>query len=83
MIGQGLGQAVPQIPTQTEAVCRDPHELALGAQPLEKEDKLQLEEDDRVDGGPADLGVGALDEIADEGQVERPLQVPVEVVRGD
>jgi hypothetical protein len=32
--------------------------------------------------GPPDLGVGVLDQIADKAQVERLLQVPVEVVRG-
>ena len=58
-------------------------QLALGAQPLEEEDQLQLEEDDRVDGGAPDLGVGVPDQIAHEGQVERALQVAIEVVRRD
>ena len=32
-------------------------ELALGADALEEHDQLQLEEDDRVDAGPAPLGI--------------------------
>ena len=49
MVGQRLGQVVPQVPAQAEAVGDHPQQLSFGAQPLEEEDQLQLEEDDRVD----------------------------------
>jgi hypothetical protein len=41
MIGQGLAEVVPEVPTQQEAVSHDAHELALGAQVLEEHHKLE------------------------------------------
>ncbi len=51
MVGQRLIEAIAQIPAQTQPSGGHPQELALRAQALEEEDGLQLEEDDRVDGG--------------------------------
>jgi hypothetical protein len=82
MVGERLGQVVPQIPAQTQAVGDDPQQLSFRAQPLEEEDQLHLKEDDRVDRGATDIGVRALDQIANEAQIERLLQLPREVVRG-
>src|SRR4051812_26199428 len=45
--------------------------------------ELQLEEDDRIDRGPAALGVELARQVADEAEVELCLQVPVEVVLGN
>ena len=66
VVGQRLGQVVAEVPAQAEAVGDHPQQLALGAQPLEEQHELQLEEDDRVDGGPADVGVGPAHQVADE-----------------
>ena len=55
VVGERLGQVVAEVPAQAEPVGDHPHELALGAQPLEEQDQLQLEEDDRVDRGPPDV----------------------------
>jgi hypothetical protein len=52
VIRQRLGKIVAQVPTDAQAVGGDLHKLALGAQILEKEDELELEEDHRVDRGP-------------------------------
>ena len=83
MVRQRFGQVVAEVPAQAEAVGDDAHQLALGAQPLEEQDQLELEEDDRVDRGPPQVGGGVVPQVAHEGQIERPLQVPVEVVRRD
>jgi hypothetical protein len=58
VVGKRLGQVVAEIPAQAEAVGNDAQQLPLRAQPLEKQDELQLEEDDRVDRGSSSLGVG-------------------------
>ena len=83
MVGQRLGQVVAEIPAQAEPVGDDPQQLALGAQPLEEQDQLQLEEDDRVDGGSPGLRVGLPNQVAHEAEIERALQMAVEVVRGN
>ena len=59
VVGQRLGQVVAEIPAQAQPVGDDPHELPLGAQPLEEQHQLQLEEDDRVDGGRPVVGIGS------------------------
>ena len=43
-------------------------ELALGANALEEHDELQLEEDHRVDAGPAPLGIELSRPLADEAE---------------
>ena len=57
-------------------------ELALGAQPFEEHHQLQLEEDHRVDGGAPPVSVALPRPLPDEGQVERGLEVPVEMIPG-
>ena len=57
-------------------------ELALGADPFEEHDQLQLEEDDRVDGGASPVGVALLCPLADEAEVELGLEVPGEMSSG-
>src|SRR4028119_1741702 len=56
---------------------------ALGPDALEEQDQLQLEEAHRIDGGPPGLGVELTHQIAHEAEVERPLQMAVEVFWGD
>ncbi len=58
MVRQRLGQVVSGAPAQTEPVGGDPRQLALGAQPLEEEDGLQIEEDDGFERGSADVRIG-------------------------
>jgi hypothetical protein len=81
VVRQRRGEVVPQIPAQTEPVGDDPQQLPFGPQPLEEQNQVQLEEDDRIDRRPADPGVGPADQIADEGEIEGALQVPIEMVR--
>jgi hypothetical protein len=59
----------------------DLHQLALAAQPLEEQDQLELEEHDRVEARSLGARVAVADQLAHEAQVERRLQVAVEVVR--
>jgi hypothetical protein len=58
-------------------------ELPFRANAFEEHDQLELEEDHRVDTGPAALGVQLPRPLSDKAQVKRRLQVPVEVVSGD
>ena len=58
-------------------------QLPLGADAFEGHDQLQLEEDDRVDGGAAPLGVQLPGLLSDEAEIELFLQEPVEVGLGN
>jgi hypothetical protein len=82
VVGQGLVEVVAQVPSQGQAVCHRPHELALRAEVLEEHDQLELEEDDRVNGRPAAPRVERGDELPDEREVQPRLQAAVEVVFG-
>ena len=59
VVGQRLIEGVAQIPAMGQVEAGGLDQLALGADPLEEHDQLQLEEDDRVDGGPTAVGVAA------------------------
>ena len=83
VVGQVLVEGVAEVPAVGQVEAGRLDELALGADALEEHDQLQLEEDDRVDGGPAPLGIQLPRPVADEAQVELGFQVAVEVVRGD
>jgi hypothetical protein len=61
--GQRLLQVVAHVPAKGQAVGHHSYELPLAPEVLEEHDQLQLEEDDRVDGGPA------------APRVERPHQI--------
>ena len=58
-------------------------QLALGADALEEQHELQLEEDHGVDPRAATFRIGVLDPVPDEAEIELGFQVPVEVVSGD
>jgi hypothetical protein len=47
---------------------------------FEEEDQLELEEDDRINCGPTDLGVRATHQFADEREVERAFEMAIEVI---
>src|SRR5918993_4845291 len=83
VIGQLLVQRVAQIPAvgQVEAGRRD--ELPFRADALEEHHQVQLEKDDRVDGGTAPIRIEILRPLANEAQIKLGLQVTVEVVGRD
>jgi len=83
VIGQGLGEIVAQVPADAQAVGGDLHQLALGAQILEKEDELELEENHRVDARTARRSVAVPYQVPDEREVDGSLQAAIEVVFGD
>jgi hypothetical protein len=83
VIGQGLGQLVAHRPAQAQAIGDDPHQLPLRAQPLDEQHQLELDEDHRIDTRSSDPRVGVADQIAYERKVERPLQMPGDVVGRD
>ena len=66
MVGQVLVQGVAEVPAVGQVEAGRLDQLALGADPLEEHDQLQLEEDDRVDAGSAPLGVELPRPLADE-----------------
>ncbi|CAN5704173.1 hypothetical protein BH23CHL5_BH23CHL5_22370 [soil metagenome] len=83
MVWQGLVQSVAQIPPVGEVQAGRVDELALGADPLEEHDHVQLKENDRVDARAVPVDVKHPRPFADEAQVELGFEVAVEVVRGD
>jgi hypothetical protein len=82
VVGPFLIQRITQIPAMRQVAAGRLNEVALGADPLEDHDQLQLEKHDQVDAGPAARGRQLVHPVADEAQVELGLQVAVEVVGG-
>jgi hypothetical protein len=66
---------------KSEAGRRD--QLALGADALEEHDQLQLEEDDRINARATPFGVQLPRPLPPEAQIERRLEVAVEVGPGN
>ena len=80
VVREVLVQGIAEVPAVGQVEAGRLDELAFGADALEEHDQLQLEEDDRVDGGPASLGIELSHPLPDEAQVELGFQVAVEVV---
>ena len=83
VIRQILVEGVAQVPPVGQVERSGFDELALGTQPFEEHDELQLDEDDWIDTRPAALSVQLPRPLTDEAQIECRLQMPVEVVGGD
>ena len=83
MVGQKLVEIVAQVPADTEAVGGDLHQLALGAQILQKENKLELKENHRVDRGPPARSIAVSNQFAYEREVDGSFQTTIEVILGD
>jgi hypothetical protein len=83
VVGQRLVQRVPDVPAVAKVEAGRLDQLPLGADAFEEHDQLQLEEDDRVDGGPASLGIQLPRPVPDKRQIELGFQMPIEVVGGD
>jgi hypothetical protein len=83
VVGQVLIEGVAQVPAVRQVETRRGDELSLGANPLEEHHQLELEEDDRIDTGPAPVGVEFARPLADKRQVELRLQVAIVVVLGN
>jgi len=64
------------------AVGGDLHQPALGAQILEKEDELELEENHRIYRGSPARSVEVPDQFPHEREVDGPLQTAIEVIFG-
>ena len=84
MVGQGLVKVVAQIPPHTEPVGDQAHEVAFGADALEKHHQLQLEEDHRINGGASHPGhIAVLHQIPHKGKIKHTVEVAIEVIRRD
>jgi hypothetical protein len=81
VVGERLVQGVAEVPAVRQVQAGRLDELALGPQPFEEEDELELEEDHGIEARSTADGVPVADELAHEGQIEHPRQVAVEVVR--
>src|SRR5258708_3373605 len=80
MVGKRLTQIIAKVPEKAEPICRMPHQLPFRAYPLKKQDKLELEEHDWINGRTASTSIGLVHEFTDEREVERLFQMPVEVI---
>jgi hypothetical protein len=82
-IGQWLIKVVAEVPAVRQIQAGKFNELPFGANTLEEHDEVEPEEDDRVDRGSTALGVAFGNPGADEAEVERCIEVTVEVIRWD
>src|SRR5919202_6145407 len=69
MVGEWLSEVVVQIPTDTQSVSSEFHELTLGTKTLKGHDELQLEEANRVDRGPDTRRVTVRNKSTHERQI--------------
>jgi hypothetical protein len=83
MIRQGFIEAIAQVPAVGQVQASRLDQAALWAQSLEEQDELELEEDDRVDGGPPTCAIEIGDPLAHKRQVESGIEVAVEMVGRD
>jgi hypothetical protein len=74
VVRQRLIEVVAEIPAEAEAIGGDANQLTLGAQSLEEQHQLELEEDDRVDRGPTQHFVAIPHQVTDEAQIKLRLQ---------
>jgi hypothetical protein len=81
MVRERLVQGVAQVPAMRQVERGRLAELPLAPQPFEEEEELQLEEDHRIEPRAPDAGVAVAHELAHEREIERGLQVAVEVAR--
>jgi len=61
----------------------DLHQLTFRSYPFEEEDQLQLEEDDRIDGGTPVRGITLLNPLTHEGEIKFTLEMAIEVLSGN
>src|SRR5687767_6340517 len=83
VVGQSLIEGVAEIPAVGQIEASRRNELALRADAFKEHDELELEEDDWVDGRSTAVGVELPDPVSDEAQVERRLQMAIEVISGN
>lgn len=83
MVGQGLVEVVSQVPADAKAVGHNGHKLPLASQSFKEEDKLEFEEDHRLDARAAGGSVALLDQTPHERKIENPFQATIGVVFRD
>src|SRR5215212_9666763 len=81
MIGQGLGEIIAEIPAHAKPVGRHAQQLALRAEVFKEHDQLQLEKDDRVNRGAAPGGIERAHKLADKGEIQRPVELTIEMIK--
>jgi len=83
VVGQDLVEGVAQIPAVGQIETGRLDQFPLGTDAFKEHDQLQLEENDRVDGGPAAFAIPLPGPVADEVKVKRGFKVTVEVAQGN
>lgn len=83
MIGKRLIEVIAEIPAMGKVQGCEREELTFGADSLEEHDELELEEDDRVDGGTTNRGIEVGDPVPDEREIKRTLKMAIEVIDGN
>lgn len=58
-------------------------QLPLGADAFEEHHQLQLEKDHRVDRGAPLIGIGVLDPLTEEAEIQRGFEMAVEMILGN
>src|SRR5262249_34915393 len=66
VVGQSFVEIVAQIPSHAEAVGTDVFQLSLGSNTLKDHDKLELEEDDGIDGWATERRITVAYQITDQ-----------------
>ena len=87
VVGQRLIQAVATVPAMGRVQAGQLDELALGAGTLwvsfHQHHNLEFEEDDRIDAGPAGVGIALFDPVPHKGQIQHLLEAAIEVILGN
>ena len=83
MIWQRFVQIVAKIPADAQSVSDQAHEVPFGAYAFKEHHQLQFEEDDGIDAGTAVGGIATLNPLPNNREIERLLQVTIEMVARD
>src|SRR6476620_2486406 len=80
MVGQWFIEVVASVPAHRQVVPGLLQQLALRADAGEEHDQVQPEEDFGINGRATAAGVALRREIANEGEVEEAMEVPIEMI---
>src|SRR6266700_2497337 len=83
MIRQRLIQIISHVPPHAQPIGHLTQEQAFRADVFEKHHQLELEKDQRINGWSPSRRVILANEIVDEREIQRLLQVPIKMILGN
>src|SRR5712691_693564 len=83
MIRQRLIQIISHVPPHAQPIRHLSQEQAFGADVFKKHHQLELEKDHRINGWSPSHSVMLANEIVDEREIQRLLQLPVKMILGN